>query len=90
MKINDMKGDYKNHKFWSSRMYYVHAGIEYEGEQKSIRESKKNAIIYVSSKENPEIYVEISEIKDYVAMDVCLENNFFYVRYKYKTEVLKL
>jgi hypothetical protein len=70
MKIDDMKGDYRHHRFWSSGMYYVHAGTEFKVEGKNIKESKKNAVVYIRSKDNPEIYVHIREIEDFINIDV--------------------
>jgi hypothetical protein len=90
MKIDGMKGDYRHHRFWSSGMYYVHAGTEFEKTGSGIGDSKKNAVVYIRSKANPEIYVHIREISDFVNIDVSRQNDFFYVRYKYKTEIMRL
>lgn len=89
----EAEGDPRLHQFWSSESYYIHASTIARGGdvfKNDIRSVKKHATLYICSKEDPDIYVQVTKLNDYVAIDVSPQNDFIYVRSKFTTDVMRL
>lgn len=91
-------GNPELHQFWSSQSYYISASTEVKFkdddemplDQMGFNQYSKKATINIVSKEDPDISFKIFEIEDYVHIEVSPQNNFIYVRKKYKTDVIRL